>query len=388
MNKKFIIIIILLTINSILFVIDNISKDKITSISSSTDSTVTENLLLDIKEIEKKIITKRKTIYEKIDSVLVSEFSFSKRWIRNYNTDTLYTKRVKVPAYLPLYKYNQIFTGILNNLNIEIKNISELELSNTLIIKCKINKKLTKIIIRTNNSLKNKIKLSPKFVIIIDDFGNQWGPEYIQGFIDFPVPITLAIIPGHWASKRTADKAFEKGKETIIHMPMEPKKGSIKTEAIKITKEMNEDEITSNLALALEEIPHAKGLNNHEGSLGTSNKLLMTKFFKIFKQKNLYFIDSKTNSKSVCEEVIRSENLISKKNKNILFNKRDIFLDSDKDPEKIEKMFDQAVNSFINEGKDVIVIGHCRKNTITVLEKMVTEKYPELDYSFASELVK
>ncbi len=170
---------------------------------------------------------------------------------------------------------------------------------------------------------------------------------------------------------------------------MEPVKGSIEKETIKLTIDMDEEQIISNINQAIENIPHAKGLNNHEGSLGTANTQLMSKFFKIFKKYDLYFIDSVTNQESVCGDIISSENS-NKKNKNnlIKFEKRNLFLDSESNMDEIEKMFDLAVSSFINKGKDVVVIGHCRKNTITVLNKMVTEKYPELDYSFASELVK
>lgn len=184
--------------------------------------------------------------------------------------------------------------------------------------------------------------------------------------------------------------AFTKGKEIIIHMPMEPLKGSIEKEMIKLTIEMDEEEISSNLEKAIKDIPYAKGLNNHEGSLGTADIGLMTRFFNIFQKYDLYFIDSITNSKSICEDAItnQNKNRKNKKEKAIKFQKRDIFLDIDSNPDEIEKMFDLAVDSYINKGKDVVAIGHCRKNTITVLNKMVTEKYPELDYSFASELVK
>ena len=383
---------LLLTINSILFVIDNFSDNAVIKTSSYNleSSNTTEVLKIEKKVLIEKISNKKKTIYAKIDSVLLSDYSFSKRWIRNIKTDTTYTKKIRVPSYLPLYKYNQLFKKILNSFNIKIINVNEIELSNSLVINCKTMNKFFKIIIRLDNSIKSKIKLSPKFIIIIDDFGNQWGPEYIQGFLEFPVPITLAIIPGHWASKRTAEMAFEKGKEIIIHMPMEPLKGSIEKEMIKITVDMSEEEIRSNLIKAIKDIPHAKGLNNHEGSLGTADNDLMTKFFTIFKKYDLYFIDSITNSKSICEDIMHNQNdkRIKNKEKAIKFEKRDIFLDSDSDPDEIEKMFDIAVDSYINKGKDVVAIGHCRENTIKVLIKMVTEKYPELDYSFASEIVK
>ena len=57
-------------------------------------------------------------------------------------------------------------------------------------------------------------------VLVIDDFGYR-NDAISDGFLNLPIPITCAVLPGHKQSSPVAKKAVSAGKEVIIHMPMQ-----------------------------------------------------------------------------------------------------------------------------------------------------------------------
>ncbi len=58
-----------------------------------------------------------------------------------------------------------------------------------------------------------KQEVAARIAIVIDDFGYQWPQDHVQGFVNSEFPVTLAIIPGAWASERTAKAASNNGHE-------------------------------------------------------------------------------------------------------------------------------------------------------------------------------
>jgi polysaccharide deacetylase 2 family uncharacterized protein YibQ len=66
------------------------------------------------------------------------------------------------------------------------------------------------------------LRKSPKYMaIVVDDFG-AIGGELLQGFLNLPVEIDFAILPGLSYSEETMNRAYEQGRETLVHLPMEP----------------------------------------------------------------------------------------------------------------------------------------------------------------------
>jgi Uncharacterized protein conserved in bacteria len=57
-------------------------------------------------------------------------------------------------------------------------------------------------------------------VLVIDDFGYR-NDSVSDRFLNLPIPLTCAVLPGHSQSASIAKKALKSGKEVIIHMPME-----------------------------------------------------------------------------------------------------------------------------------------------------------------------
>ncbi|MCR8642455.1 divergent polysaccharide deacetylase family protein [Paenibacillus sp. N1-5-1-14] len=134
--------------------------------------------------------------------------------------------------------------------------------------------------------------------IIIDDFGNNMKgtPE----IIGLPYNITIAVMPFLPTTKQDAEAAYAAGKEVIVHMPMEAKSGkSSWLGPGAITVNLSDDEVRKRINLAIDEVPHAVGINNHMGSKITGDARIMRIILEECKKRNLFFIDSHTNYRSI-----------------------------------------------------------------------------------------
>lgn len=137
-----------------------------------------------------------------------------------------------------------------------------------------------------------------KVAIIIDDFGGN--VKGVDDFLKAEIPITVAIMPFLEHSAEQAELAHSKGFEVMIHLPLQPKKGKTSWLGPKpITNDLPLAEVKKRVEEAIESVPHAKGMNNHMGSLIVENEAIMRVILETAKQHNLYFIDSGTTPKSV-----------------------------------------------------------------------------------------
>ncbi|MCM8777101.1 MAG: divergent polysaccharide deacetylase family protein [Candidatus Omnitrophica bacterium] len=200
--------------------------------------------------------------------------------------------------------------------------------------------------------------------IIIDDLG--WNKEIVEEIEKINRPITISILPYAPYSRDIFNK-FKRNEmiEMLLHLPLEPRppvqsldKGVIKTE-------MSNDEINQQFYDALKNFyPGVKGVNNHQGSLFTSNEDKMRILLGAIQSKNLFFVDSMTAR--------QSKGYILAKEMGIKTAKRDIFLDNRSDPQYIEGQVWELVEVAKKEGK-AIGIGHARSTTIEVLKNILPE---------------
>jgi polysaccharide deacetylase 2 family uncharacterized protein YibQ len=197
--------------------------------------------------------------------------------------------------------------------------------------------------------------------IIIDDFGNDL--EVDREFLKLPFVFTASILPQLKNSQVIAQEAKAAGKGVILHLPMQPISrlnpgpGAIKAE-------MDEEAITKTIYSDLATVPEAEGVNNHEGSLITQDKILMEKILKILKAKDLFFVDSLTSSHSIAGALAGELGL--------KWNQRSLFLDNKADEayisEQIRKLLELA-----NKQGSAIGICHTRRATLKALQALAPE---------------
>ena len=215
-------------------------------------------------------------------------------------------------------------------------------------------------------------------VLVIDDFGYR-NDAISDGFLNLPIPITCAVLPGHKQSSPIAKKAVGAGKEVIIHMPMQSSMTSLGEDEFKLKVGMTSQEIEWRLNEALKEIPEALGINNHQGSKATADGKVMAVVASVLKNKDKFFLDSRTSSKTVGESTMRSVG--------VLTARRHVFLDNDLSVEKISNQFDELVRISKKKGM-AIGIGHVKGNTLKVLQKKIPLLVDQgFDFKFLSQVV-
>jgi uncharacterized protein len=137
-----------------------------------------------------------------------------------------------------------------------------------------------------------------KAAIVIDDFGNKMLGT--SDMMELPVPFTAAIMPFLPTTKQDAELARSHGIDIIIHLPMEPVKGKRSWLGPgAITTDLSDEEIRKRVIAAVEDVPYAVGMNNHMGSKATADLRVMRVVLEVCKERGLFFLDSRTSSKSV-----------------------------------------------------------------------------------------
>ncbi|MGO4886995.1 divergent polysaccharide deacetylase family protein [Anaerobacillus sp. MEB173] len=137
-----------------------------------------------------------------------------------------------------------------------------------------------------------------KAAIIIDDFGGD--VHGVEQFFQSEIPITVAVMPFLEETKEQANTAHNLGLEVMLHLPLQPKKGKASWLGPNpITKDLSLEEVKNRVTMALDDVPHVKGINNHMGSLIVEDEAMMRAILEVVKERGLYVVDSGTSGKSV-----------------------------------------------------------------------------------------
>ena len=234
-------------------------------------------------------------------------------------------------------------------------------------------------VIKDTSIVDTTSKKNATIVLVIDDFGYR-NDSVSDGFLDLNIPITCAIIPGHLQSRKFAQKAFAAGKEVIIHMPMESSLNTPGEDEYKIKSGMTSEEVEWRIREVLKEMPEAIGMNNHQGSKATANGKVMSVLGSVLKANNKFFIDSRTTSKTVAEEIMRSIGVPT--------IRRHVFLDNDDSKDKISERIDEVARLAQKQGI-AVAIRHAKPNTLKAIKdalpKLLADGY---QFEFASNVVK
>ncbi len=206
-----------------------------------------------------------------------------------------------------------------------------------------------------NDNLKNFEK--PKATIIIDDIGNSF--EEAKKIWSINKNITLSILPFLKFSKKISIYAQKKHLPVMLHVPMEPYNCKGKLESYFLLTNMSDEEIKNITKKILNSIPYYQGVNNHMGSKFTSNKECLEKFFNVIKDKNIFFIDSKTSHNSIAGKISIE--------KGILTGIRDIFIDNILDKKYILSQLERVYELAIKK-EYVIAIGHPHPESIAAIK--------------------
>lgn len=220
---------------------------------------------------------------------------------------------------------------------------------------------------------RNKEKL-PKIVIIIDDIGLR--PSQIEKFLILDIPITFAILPFSKYGRSFAEILNKLNKEIILHLPLEPEEKKQMTLKGFLLTDMTEEETIEKLLEAMEDIPYIRGVSTHMGSKYTKKERNMKLILKKIKEIGLFFIDSRTDSETIGDKIadeIKIPHL-----------HRDVFIDNERDVEKILKHL-KIVEDLAYKKGFCVAIGHPYDETAKALSIWLRRIKPFYNFVFASD---
>jgi|LSQX01.2.fsa_nt_gb polysaccharide deacetylase 2 family uncharacterized protein YibQ len=238
--------------------------------------------------------------------------------------------------------------------------------------------KKTVSLLPTQTKKKKTFSGKPRIALIIDDVG--WNKEIVKELEKINQPFTLSILPKAQHSEEIFDSIKNnRVVELFLHQPMEPIPPARSLDKGLLTTKMAKEELVEQFKDNLKYYyPHIKGVNNHMGSLFTTNKEKMKIVLEEMKDKDLVFVDSMTSTKSCGYQLAKDMGLKA--------GKRDVFLDNISDQKYIENQIKELVETAKREGS-AIGIGHARKTTVQVLKKVIPSLTDEVDIVSASSLL-
>lgn len=193
--------------------------------------------------------------------------------------------------------------------------------------------------------------------IIIDDLGAQ-GSAGLRT-VNLPGAVACAFLPDGQFTRRHAELAHQRGKEVLLHLPLEPH--GRYAHPTRITTGAGREQLIAYLDAALAAVPHVGGVNNHQGSLLTEQPQPMAWLMSALKERGgLYFVDSRTSSASVAYRMARERGVPA--------FERQVFLDNDPDERAIRAEFDRLIARALRDER-ALAIAHPNSATLRVLEQ-------------------
>ena len=216
-----------------------------------------------------------------------------------------------------------------------------------------------------------------RLAIVIDDLGNDRAQA--DALFRLSYPLTLSVLPYLSSSGEIAEEAHRRGYQIMLHLPIASTTGE-KDEPVELHPGMDAHTVEKTFASMLDTVPYAAGVNNHEGSLGTSDPRLMGELMPLLHEHNLFFIDSRTTAATVAETAAHTAGVPAAS--------RNVFLDDQQTVGAVRKQFALAIRDAREKGS-ALAIGHPHPETLQVLTEVLPEaKRQGVTLVFASDLVR
>jgi len=205
------------------------------------------------------------------------------------------------------------------------------------------------------------VSAAPVVSVIIDDLGYELDAG--QEAIALPGAVTYAVLPRTPYSTRLADEAFARGKQILLHLPMESTDEK-RLGPGGLTLHMTHKAFLRTLRADIASVPHISGINNHMGSLLTRHPGHMAWLMATMRKEypSLLFVDSRTSTRTVAQKVAAEYGIPNAR--------RNVFLDDDPDPRVIRAQFRRLVRLAQRHGS-AIAIGHPHPSTLAVLREQL-----------------
>ncbi|HIJ89762.1 MAG: divergent polysaccharide deacetylase family protein [Desulfobulbaceae bacterium] len=198
----------------------------------------------------------------------------------------------------------------------------------------------------------------PLVAIVIDDMGNRQNTG--KAAIALDLPLSFAFLPFTPFSAELQKEAQAKGRDILLHLPLEPMDPKWHAGPGALTTPMDLETMRTIFLEDLQAVPKAIGINNHMGSRFTSNPQAMRSLLELVRSHDLFFLDSVTAPQSVAYDLAREMGIKAER--------RTVFLDNDQNPDKIRAQLDLLIK-LAGEHGQAVGIGHPYPATLEALRQ-------------------
>lgn len=198
----------------------------------------------------------------------------------------------------------------------------------------------------------------PKLTIVIDDLGASRSA--INKLLALNYPVTFAFWPHGAHTREGAAAAHAKGREILVHLPMEPL-GYPKVQPgpnVLLTS-MDKSVIRRITEAGIAAVPFASGLNNHMGSRFTQFAPGVDAVLGVLRERGLFMLDSLTHNRSVF--ALQARRL------GVEHYRRNVFLDVEHPRAKVLDALRKAEKIALLTGQ-AVAIGHPLPETLAALQ--------------------
>jgi uncharacterized protein len=198
----------------------------------------------------------------------------------------------------------------------------------------------------------------PMIAIVIDDVGLDRANS--ARAIALPGPLTISFMTYAEHLDQQSALAREHGHELMLHVPMEPMDESLNAGPQALRTDLAPEELKRRLDWDLTRLSGIVGINNHMGSKFSRSPEGMKLVMQGLRQRGLLFLDSRTIADSVGSKEAAAYG--------VPHADRDVFLDDDQSPAKIDEMLAQLERIARKRGY-AVGIGHPHPATIAALQR-------------------
>jgi len=216
----------------------------------------------------------------------------------------------------------------------------------------------------------------PKIAIIIDDIG--YDNDLAMAFMDLDLQLSLSVLPSAPHTVDIVNEANRRGKELLLHLPMEPKDyPNLNPGPGALLTNMDEERIKKIISDDIEQVPGLRGVNHHMGSYFTERYDKMKIVLSEVKKRNLFYLDSRTTNRTVAFDLA--------KDMGVPAAKKSLFLDNDLSSKAIKLQMERLFGIARYSGT-AVGIGHPHKETLQVLQEYINQLKTDFKVVPVSEL--
>lgn len=199
---------------------------------------------------------------------------------------------------------------------------------------------------------------APRIAIVIDDMG--WELPIARGLFALEQPLSFAVLPQAPYQLKIVEAAQQYKRDLLLHLPMEPHGyPRVNPGPNALLGKMAPHQMVKLVRDALQSLPQVVGVNNHMGSSLTENPQAMRVVMHELKQRDLFFLDSRTSADSRAYQIAREIGVPTAK--------RHVFLDNRVQQVHISAQLHRLALLAVQQGY-AIGIGHPYPETLQALK--------------------